>query len=59
MSHILFFGWSGLEEVNYNRSKASPSRFSLKNKEKFVEPLCLKNKSLRVSLDSIQTPEEG
>ena len=32
--------------------------FRSKNKEKFVEPLCLKNRSVRVSLDSIQTPEE-
>ena len=47
-----------VDEANFNRSKARPSRFRSKNKEKFVEPLCLKNRSLRVSLDSIQTPKE-
>ena len=38
--------------------KPDPLVFRSRNKEKFVEPFCLKNRSLRVSLDSIQTPKE-
>ena len=38
--------------------KPDPLVFYQKNKEKFVEPMCLKNRSLRVSLDSIQTTKE-
>ena len=48
-----------VDEANFNRLKTRLSRFSIKKiKEKFVEPLCLKNRSLRVSLDSSQTTRE-